>query len=316
MYAANRRLIISAVPVLVAAALLGYIVGHGRSASASSEKTRSLPAGDVLVEAPLAWRPATAVPVIPGLVIAHPVVLAPGGDASSAGLVSGTLPAGEPSPLPVPFVTHLSALPETQVVNLVQAQAYRYSQLHVPGFNKTLTLYAVPNPGGKPAAIACYASGNLSAEMQVCERIVATLTLVNHAHSYDLTPEAGYAHVLSETITTLDRQRVPLRRAIYQHNVPATVQGLAANLATAFANAAASLAILEPPLVVSRAHAALASSVSNAHDAYYSLVGAVASGSPSRYNAARARVDEAEANVDSALENLTLLGYQPSSPSS
>src|SRR5271165_6054616 len=184
MYAANRRLIISAVPVLLVAALVGYLVGHGHAASASSEKTRSLLVGGVLVNAPVDWRLAPASPAIPGLTMVNPVDLAPGGDGANAGLISGQLPAGEPSPLPAPFVAHLSGLPQTQIVNLVEAQAYRYSQLHVPGFAKALIVYAVPNPGGRPAAIACYAGRNSLSQMQVCERVIATLTLVNHSHSY------------------------------------------------------------------------------------------------------------------------------------
>lgn len=313
MYAANRRLIISAASVLVVAALVGYIVGHGHAASAPSEKSRSLLAGSVLVEAPVEWRLA-APPTIPGLVISKPVVVAPGSDPAEAGLLSGELPAGEPSPLPSSFVSHLSGMPETAIVNLVQAQAFRYSHLHVTGFSKMLTVFAIPNPGGRPAVTACYAATNDSRDMQVCERIVATLTVVNLTHSYDLTPEPGYARQLSRPITSLDRERVTLRREMYQHNVPTVVQGLAERLATAFANAAISISLLEPPLVAHRAQQVLDGAVLNARGAYYGLVGAVASRSPSRYNAARTRVDEAEASVDSALENLILLGYQPSAP--
>lgn len=248
MYSANRKLIISAVPVLVLAAMLGYLAGHGHGASASDQKTRSLLAGPVRLNAPTNWRLAGAAPGISRLAIVNPVVVAPGGNSASAGLLSGELPAGEPSPLPAPFVAGLTRLPETQVVNLVEAQAYRYTELHFPGFEKMLTVYAVPNPGGPPTAVACYASRGSSAEMQVCERTVATLTLVNHSHSYDLTPEPGYARLLSNAITALDRQRLSLRRAIAQRNALSTVQGLAAGLASAFAAAWRSLSILEPPL--------------------------------------------------------------------
>ncbi len=316
MYAANRRLMISAVPVLVVAALLGYVIGHSRGDSVSAEKTRSLLAGTVLVNAPMSWQVAHAAPAITVLGVANGVVLAPGGNAGNAGLLTGELSAGEPSPLPEPFIAHLSGLPETQVVNLVEAQAYRYSQLHVSGFKGMLTIYAVPNPGGRPTAVACYAARSSAAQMQVCERIVASLTLMHHPHSYDLTPEPGYAHQLSNAIAALDRHRLPLRREIAQRNTLSTVQELAAALATAFAEADTSLSLLEPPLVANRAQDALDSSVARARDAYEGLEAALASESLSRYNAARTQVDDAEAGVDSALENLNLLGYEPSSAAS
>src|SRR5271165_107912 len=308
MYAANRRLILSAVPILLLAALLGYLAGHGHAASASGQKTRSLLAGSVLLDAPADWRVASTAPAIPGLTATNTVVVAPGGDADTAGLLSGELPAGGPTPLPAPLLADLSGTPETQVVNLVQGQAYRYSKLHVSGYGRLLTLYAVPNPGGQPEVVACYASQSATAQMQTCEQIVATLTLVNHSHSYVLTPEPGYAHLLSNVMSTLERSRVPMRRAISQRSA-GNDQGLAAGLAAAFGEAASSLSVLEPPLVVSRAQSSLERSFDHARDAYYALSGALGSGSSSSYEAARTQVNEAEANVNVALENLTLLGY-------
>jgi hypothetical protein len=315
MYAANRRLILGVVAVLLLAALLGYVAGHSHAASASGQKTRSLLAGSVLVEAPADWRVASTAPAIPGLTVANTIVVAPGGDADTAGLLSGELPAGGPTPLPAPFLADVSGVPETQVVNLVQGQAYRYSKLHVTGYGRLLTVYAVPNPGGQPEAVACYAAVSASAQMRTCEQMVATLTLVNHSHSYVLSPEPGYAHLLSNVMSALERSRVPVRRAISQRSA-ANAQGLAATLAAAFGEAASSLSVLEPPLVVSRAQSSLEHSFEHARDAYYALSGALGSGSSSSYETARTQVNQAEANVNAALENLTLLGYQPSAPAS
>src|SRR6202011_4437572 len=108
---------------------------------------------------------AAAAPAIPGLTIAHPVVLAPGSDATRAGLITGQLPAGEPSPLPRSFVAGMRSLPDAAVVDLVEVQAYRSSRLSIPGFDQTLTLYAIPNSAGNPTVLACYASAALSAFM-------------------------------------------------------------------------------------------------------------------------------------------------------
>ena len=145
--------------------------------------------------------------------------------------------------------------------------------------------------------------------MTACERIVATLTLVGHSQSYDLTPEPGYARQLSRGIGALDGQRVVLRREMHQRAALSTVQLLAARLADGFANAATSLSLLQPPLVAARAQRALKGSISQAHDAYAALAAAAGTRSAAGYNAARAQVDEAEASVSRALENFATLGY-------
>jgi hypothetical protein len=309
MFEANRLRTVMAA-VLVAVAIVGYLAGHGRSAAAAPKKIRSVLVGTVLVGAPSDWQQAAAAPTIPGIAIVRPVVLAPNGDASEIGFVTGQLPAGEPGPLSAQLLAQLPAVPHTEVVNLVESQAYRYAGLTVPGFARQLTVYVIPNLGGVPTVVACYASRRFSADMGACERIVATLTLVGHSQSYDLTPEPGYARQLSRVIESLDAQRAALRREMHERAVLSTVQQLAVQLAEGFANTATSLSLMEPPLVASRAQASLKSAVSGAHDAYVALATAAGAGSPSRYNAARAQVDEAEASVSSALETFATLGYK------
>jgi hypothetical protein len=311
MYLADRRLRSAIAAVLVAVAILGYVAGgHGRSAAASVEKVRSVVAGGVLVGAPMAWQRAAAAPAIPGLAIANPVVFAPERNAANAGFLTGQFAGGQPSPLSAGFLASLPALPHTEVVNLVESQAYRYSNLSVPGFDRMLTVYAIPNPGGDPTAVACYASRKLSAYMGTCERMVATLTLLGHTHSYDLTPEPGYAREVSQAVGTLDRQRVLLRREMHERPVLSNVQSLATRLADGFAGAAASLSVLEPPLVASKAQAVLKRSLARAGDAYAALAAAAAAGSPAAFNGARTQVDEAEANTTSALHSFATLGYE------
>jgi hypothetical protein len=309
MYDPSRRLPTVIAAVLVAVAIAGYVAGHGRSATAAPQKIRSVPVGSVLVGAPADWQQAAAPPAIPGLPIIRPVVLAPHGDAKETGFLTGQLRAGAPSPLPAQLLAQLPAVPRTEVVNLVESQAYRYSGLTVPGFAPVLTVYAIPNPGGDQTVVACYAPKPVSADMATCERIVATLTLVGHTQSYDLTPEPGYARQLSRAIGAVDGQRVALRREMHQGAALSTVQALAARIADGFAKAGTSLSLLEPPLVAARAQKALRGSISQARDAYTALADAAGTRSAASYNAARATVDEAEARVSRALENFATLGY-------
>jgi hypothetical protein len=150
MHASGRSLPTAMAPVLAAVAILGYVAGHDRSRAASGEKSRTISAASVLLAYPSDWQPAAAAPGIPGLSIAHPVVLSPGGDAAHAGLLVGQLAGGEQSPLPMGFMARMRRLPDTEVVDLPETQAYRYARLSIPGFDRILSLYAIPNPGGQP----------------------------------------------------------------------------------------------------------------------------------------------------------------------
>jgi hypothetical protein len=308
----DRRLPAVLASVFLAIAIIGYMAGHSRSATVVKEKLLTAAIAGLQLDYPSSWQAAGAAPPIPGLAIAHASVLAPHGDASQAGLITGQLPAGEPSPLPAPFVANMRQLPQTSVVSLLEVRAYRYSGLSIRGFDRNLTVFAIPNPGNADSnALACYASAALAAAMQTCQQIVATLTLVGQTQSYDLTPEPTYAHQLSASIALLDGQRVALRREMSAHMTPAALQRLATRLAVAFGAAATSLGALESSAATARAQIVLSSSISHARDAYRALAAAAGTASVPGMTAARAQVYEAETRVGSALESFALLGYGP-----
>jgi hypothetical protein len=312
----DRRVPLGVLPVLVAVAILGYVAGHSRSQGVSTEKLRTASAANVVLDYPSTWRHASGDTGVPGLPIAHSIALAPDGNAAHAGLLVGALPRGELGPLPGRFIASMRALPETEVVNLQEVQAYRYANLSVPGFDRMLTLFVIPNPHGDPTALACFASASFRAYMRTCEKIVATLTLVGQSQSYDLTPEPNYARRISTSIATLNRLRLTVRRELRPQAAPATVQVLATRLARGFASAGASVSKLEPTFAAGQVQSVLSSSIMQARDAYIALAAAAAGESASEYIAARKRVYEAESNVNWALENFALLGYDPANRTS
>lgn len=308
----DRRLPAIVATVLAAVAIVGYMAGHRASAAPARERMLTASFAGVQLDYPSGWQTAAAVTEIPGLSMAHAAVLAPHGDASQAGLITGQLRAGEPSPLPGPFVALMRKLPETKVVSLLEVRAYEYSRLSIRGFDRDLTLYAIPNPGGADStALACYASAARAADMQTCQQIVATLTLVGQSQSYDLTPEPAYARQLSSSIALLDGQRVALRREMSAHAAPATVQRLAARLAGELAKAGASLSALQPSLATNQAQVTLSGAILRARDAYRALSAAAGGAGQPGFTAARQHVYEAETSVNNALESYALLGYQP-----
>jgi hypothetical protein len=295
---------------IVAAAILGYLAGNGHSRAEVGAKSHTIFAANVRISYPTGWQPAATAPEIPGFAIAHPLVLAPSGGAAHAGLLIGELTeSDEPSPLPRLFMAHLSSLPETEVVELTETQAYRYTRLSVRGSDRMLSIYAIPNPEGSRTALVCYASAGYSAYMRTCGQIVAKLTLAGQQPSYGLAPQPAYARKLSASIAVLDGQRVALRREMHAGASPLALQGLAARLAAGFAGEAASLSSLKPPSAMGQEQVALTRSILRARDAYSALAVAASAESPSR-SAAQRQVYEAEASVNAVLENFALLGYR------
>lgn len=299
-------------PLLIAVAILAYFLGAHRGSSAPAVAarvpTRVISARSVLLEYPTTWSVSATPHSIPGLPIVHPLVLAPGGRAGRAGLISGQFRSGDAGPLPSVLLRAMRAMPATQVVNLLDVQAYRYSGVDLPGFDGSIELYVIPSPGSPPAALACYAAPGSAAEMGECGQIVAKLTLIGQS-SFDLTPDTVYAAKLGTLVGTLNRQRLMLRDGINRGTTPAAVAGLARELAARFAAAAARLAALEPPLAAAPEQAALAGSLLHARASYLLLAGAAEASIPAGYETARANVAGAEADVNTGLENFVLLGY-------
>jgi len=305
----NRTVPLIVASLVAAVAIFGYLAGHRRSHPVRPETTLTASVGSVLLDYPSSWK-STAAPSIPGLPFSHAEALAPVGDTSHVGLIAGELPGGEPGALPRSFVSQLRALPDTAVVDLLGNQAYRYTQLDVPGFNHELILYTIPNPGGEATALACYGSTGFADDIRTCQHVVATLTLVGQSQSYELTPNPDYARRLTGTIQALDQQRLPLRREIGTPVTSATVQRASARLSAVFATAAESLSTLEPYPSAGRAQAQLAGALLKARDAYAAFAAVAAQRAPAALAAARTQVYEAEASVDGALQDFALLGYK------
>jgi hypothetical protein len=307
-----RRAADSIIPGLaifsIGLALAGFLLGNRVPSSAPASKPQIAAGVGTLLEYPSTWRPASAAPSIPALAIADSLTLAPGGRAGEAGLLSGRLSASAPGLLPAAFVNVMRGLPHTEVVDLANAQAYRYRQLHLAGYDRALELYVIPSAVEGPVALACYANVQSSPFLRQCEQIV-TQTTVPGQSLYALSPNAAYAAQLARQLGLLDRQRLTLREQMHSHNSPGEVASMASALAMRFANTAASIGALEPPQSASAAQATLASSLLAAHGAYQELAGALTTASSTQAQAAQAKIAGAEAEVDAALQTYALLGY-------
>ena len=316
MYRSNRILPPAVVPVLVVMAIVGYLLGVHRSpapspaksapASASGGGSRTASGSNVELQYPANWQPVSSIQSIPGLAITHPLLLAPGGVAARAGLLSGLLPAGSSGPLPASFLALVHGVPHAEVVDLGNVQAYRYSGLN--GYHRVLDVYVVPVVGSSTTALVCYAATGSATYLTQCQQIVANATLVGQS-SYELTPNSAYAARLATLLGVLDRQRLTLRRELHERATLSAAAPLANALADRFADATTSLSPLEPPPAASGAQTVLVKAVVNARDAYKALASAAANEEPGAYEAAERQVEAAETGVDAALESFALLGY-------
>jgi hypothetical protein len=265
----------------------------------------------VLIKYPPGWKLVAGGVGVPGLALAHPRLIVAGSPATRAGLIIGTLPAGELGPLPSRFLSRLLRLPQTAVVDLAEGQAYRYAQFSGPGLQEPLTLFVIPNPDGAPTALACYAPSPNSAYMRACERAVSGVTVVGQPQAYQLTPQAGYAAQISSAIASLDRLRVSLKGELQPQVSAERAQQLTNRLADGFAQAAAALSRVEPAPAAAHVQTALASAISRTRDGYKSLASAAGERNASGYKFAQKRVLDTEADVDRALQAFVLLGYGP-----
>jgi hypothetical protein len=299
------------IPLLAVVAIAGYLLGSHRASASSTRSSSATPArsrqlvsgSNVLLEYPVGWRSIASTQTIPGLALAHPRLIAPGGEAAHAGLLAGELPSGAPSPLPASFLALVHGLPITEILDLAKLQVYKYSGLS--GYDRTLDVYVAMTGASSPTALVCYAANGYSSYLQQCAQIVAKVSLIGGQSAAELSPDAAYAAQLSAMITALDGERLKLRREM---NLQASaVVKLAARLARRYAGAAVSVAALEPPSAATAAQAALASALRAARGAYKAL--AAAGASEATEMDAQQRVQKAEAAVDSALEDFALLGY-------
>lgn len=303
-------------PLLVAAVVLvavcGYLAGHRRVSPSAARPdppslSRVVSESGLLIEYPVEWERSRTSASIPGLAIKTPVTIVPRGTAAT-GLLSGELPAGEAGPLPAAFLAGLHGVPHAEVVELVSTQAYRYSDLKIPGYSRWFDLYLIPTAGGAERLMACFAPERLTPASQQCERIVSGVALTGPASS-TLTPEPAYAEALSGVVAGLDRERAKARTAMSRSDSAAEVGSESATLARSFASTASRLATLEAPQVAAAEQAELSQALRHAGDAYSELSLAARAESVSAYDAARTQVASAETAVDAALENFALLGY-------
>jgi hypothetical protein len=211
-----------------AGAVLGIVVAPDRSEPTVQEPPQpriGLRSGVARLPLPAGWEPLGRRSSLPGFEQATAV-------RGRHGEVALDIRAPEdPSLLPAHVTAEMDGLPDPQPRKLGARTLWRYD-LPGPG----LVALALPTTGGV-VTLACEGGAAAAAD---CERAASTVWL-DGASALVPTPEAAAAIVLPGTFTQLNRRRAVERRRLAATPSPVRRSESARRLATAYAQAAATL---------------------------------------------------------------------------
>jgi hypothetical protein len=292
--------------VVLIAAVLGFLAESLTHRSGGSSAKDAAIAQDMVLNFPRTWERVTTGPSVPGLALSNVVRLAPRGQGDRAGLIAGRVPAGGPTPLPADFLARLAGPPRGEVVALGGFEVYRYADLHVPGSDAGLTLYAAPS-AGDTAIIACVAPAGSTSYLDACGNIATGMDPL-HSAPFSLLPSAAYAEAVSSVVARLDAALGAVPKA--GRALPSSREAALANrLSAAYAGAARSLAAASPPEAARVANDALAGALSHAGSAYADVAAAARAEDAASVSRTAATARAADAQVRTAVAGLGSLGY-------
>lgn len=304
----NASLALVVLCAVILPALAGLIAGALAAPEPKAPQEHLVAGRSLTLTAPLDWRRAGQVPAIPGLDVKNALALAPGGDPARAGLVAGDLSTHGHGPLPTSLLRRVRSDLRTEIVDVGSWDGYRYSDLRVAGFARRLEIYAVPTAQGS-TAVACYASPEAASELASCGNIARSLDIISDPESTPAERSTGYARSVSRALGRLDGSRVTERKALRGSATPGRAAAATERLATAYGDAARTLAEAAPPDAAGGAHALLVKRLWRSRDAYRRLTVAARGEDTSGWNSARRLVRRAEERVSTSLGDLGALGY-------
>jgi hypothetical protein len=254
------------------------------------------------------WNPVDATE-LGSVGLASAVALAPREGPDGAGFVAGTTRASGPTLLPPELRREVAEAPEREAVRLGQVEAYKYAGLTPAGVDGELTAYVVPTDRGI-ATLACLAPAAAPTSLlESCERIAASLRL-DRVKPYGLGPSRRYARALNDVLRTLNGARANGRNRLAGAETPGGQGEAAADVASAYSNAAKRLDGLSITPESAPANAKIVKTLRFAGAAYGDLAAGARAKSEKRYDAAREAVESREAAVRRAIVSLRALGYR------
>jgi hypothetical protein len=296
--------VLALIGILIAGAL-GFVVARATRGSPSPAlPDKQASAGSVQISFPFKWHRQAP---LAGPALGLTDVLAVGPSSLDGGvLVIGRSDAGNGNLLPQPLLVALSGSPPAQVVTLGGIKFYRYSNASAGAGDASTSVYALPTSSGTVIGM-CLTHGAPPGFTTSCERVLATLRVTSGSV---LPPgqSVGYASDLNSAINKLNAVRSSAGSQL-REALNAQAQATAANaLAVAHANAASALGRLNPG-PADAANSALVAALGTTANAYASLARAAEHNDAVGYSAASKSVTSANKALNSALDQLSSLGY-------
>jgi serine/threonine-protein kinase len=309
---ARRRAVFAAaaVAVLAIAGTAGAFAAGGKGddgkARAKPSPGPALRAGALTVRAPAGWRAATT-PELPGLQLDDASAAAPAAGAA-AGLVIGTSAASGASLLPAGLTSRLSGEPDPEAVRLGNTEALRHSGLRPRGYDRPLTVFAVPTTRGV-ATVACLGEGTA---LKACEAAATSLRLSAGARAYAIGPRADYARGVTRVTTRLAADR-KAALADWRKARTRRQEGTAAQaLSTAYARAGRSMEHLDISPLERAANDDAVRALAATGSTLHTVAAAARRGDRRAYDRARTTAGRRGAAAAKAIDALGDVGYRVS----
>jgi hypothetical protein len=309
-----------AFPIAVgAAALLALIVGFlaggsgGGGGTAGGAATVATTGGDVALKVPEGWSRLGSPPDVPGLSLAKPVAYAPGGRDGGQGVLFGVVKdaADNSTLLAAPFLQALGGVPKrggAVRIGSDDLQAYRYDNLKPSGFDRAVTVYAVPTTAGV-ATLACLAPAASSAAFKAdCDGIANTLGLTG-GDPFPVGPSKAYADAVGKALGDVGAARKSGQAKLSSAKKPADQGAAARSISGAYDKAAKSLAGLELSPADRGANTRLVKALEGAAAGYAKAASAAAKKDKAGFAKAGKTIATAEKEVAGALAGLKAAGY-------
>jgi hypothetical protein len=290
--------------LVVALAVLGFLVGHSGSGDEPSADAQRVAAGPLVVSPPSAWRLANTAFAIPGLRLEDGTALAPGGNPAKGVFAVGTTNAKGATLLSPVLLKRLErAPPRDDPVSLGDVDAYRYADLQVRGFDRRLTMYVVPTTEGV-ATLACAAPETTAAAfMPDCESAATTLELAS-GDAYPLGADPAYSDKLNATIKKLNSARARHTRTLRNAKAAGGQANAAQSLAGAYSAAARTLVATDVNPELAAKNARVVRALREVAAAYQQLAATARNLNEGGYRAATKRVRSAEGDLRRALASI------------
>jgi Protein kinase domain len=296
--------------LVVAAAVGAFLIGRGGGEDQAPLGV-SATNGTQSLRAPTGWRRQgrEQTPEIPGLGLSDPFGVVPA-DPPATGTVTGMTGAVGATLLPKAFRDRLTRdLPEGAPVRLGPREALMYRDLRVRGFDRMVSVFAVPTSLGV-ATVTCYAPEALTDRFRPdCERVAQTLGL-RRGRAFPIGPDAATARALDDIVGDLNRTRRVRRTSLKAAKTPAGQRRNALALARAHGEAARRIDRLEVSPAIADTTESIAGALRAGERAYTRLAGAVSAEQAGTYRSAAAAVRAADRRVDARIGRLKDAGYR------